>query len=650
MTFAPLSTHIHIFSPSSHQANHLYPIAPVTVKMSPAQLNKRIILCCDGTWMSSIGEKGADPPSNVTRIARVLRRNCLDGKPQIIFYDSGVGSSSSTVDKILGGAFGMGLDENIREAYNFICTNYIDGDEIILVGFSRGAFTARSVADMIGSIGLLTADGLDQFYAIFNDYENIGDTKRSLSKYLCNLEPYEDQHDDSKAAWIKKRKEDYVTWLKCTDGKPLYTRDHYVGHAQPGQNKEPAKHDIKIKAIAVFDTVGTLGIPPAPILGIRGSADQWKFTNTQISSKVENAFQALALDEPRFAFRPALWEQPDKKRANLKQVWFPGNHGGIGGGWYDQQIADITLAWMCDQLSSVGVEFDYDRLHGTFMKTLEYSVAHPLPMVPPQIPLLTPHYAKQHLPLPSWTTYLWQRKPIPWAIAHLCPPPPTTPRRDPKDCLQPHHRNCDLTLGPNRGVGPRPWGLGQIRYPPSFFQCFVGSWVRTPGMTLRVDPDTNADIPNQELVGTSERIHSCVRVRLAARGLGLDDLAEWKCEALTGNPTNGARWRLERGSGFKRGEGGNVGAAPEVGGGRSDVYPADKLYQVESGDSDWKWVFQKAEGRSRNHREPGVTVIPEEPLTGYWERHLLALTCGKTDVWRWAQDNPPSEFSVDESA
>ena len=102
--------------------------------------------------------------------------------------------------------------------------------------------------------------------------------------------------------------------------------------------------EIKIKAIAVWDTVGTLGIPPAPVIGVRGSADQWRFTNTQISNKVENAFQALALDEPRYAFRPALWERIPGHNTNLKQVWFPGTHGNVGGGWYDQQIADITLA------------------------------------------------------------------------------------------------------------------------------------------------------------------------------------------------------------------------------------------------------------------------------------------------------------------
>lgn len=70
----------------------------------------------------------------------------------------------------------------------------------------------------------------------------------------------------------------------------------------------------------------------------------WKFTSTRISHKVENAFHALALDEPRYDFRPALWERIGSNRTNLKQVWFAGSHSNVGGGWYDQQIANITLA------------------------------------------------------------------------------------------------------------------------------------------------------------------------------------------------------------------------------------------------------------------------------------------------------------------
>ena len=111
-------------------------------------------------------------PSNVTRISRALSKTSLDGKHQIIYYHSGVGTGSSVIDTITGGILGTGISENIREVYSFITANYEPGDEIILIGFSRGAFTARSVAGMIRDIGLLNRDGMDSFYPIFKDQQN----------------------------------------------------------------------------------------------------------------------------------------------------------------------------------------------------------------------------------------------------------------------------------------------------------------------------------------------------------------------------------------------------------------------------------------------------------------------------------------------
>ena len=106
-------------------------------------------------------------PSNVTRISRALNRVDRNGKPQIIYYHSGVGTGFSIVDSISGGLTGRGISENIREVYSFIATNYSPGDEIVLIGFSRGAFTVRSVASMIRDIGLLNRAGMNVFYAIF---------------------------------------------------------------------------------------------------------------------------------------------------------------------------------------------------------------------------------------------------------------------------------------------------------------------------------------------------------------------------------------------------------------------------------------------------------------------------------------------------
>lgn len=221
--------------------------------------------------------------------------------------------------------------QDIREVYNFICTNYVDRDEIILIGFSRGAFTARSVADMVATLGLLTPDGLDHFFAVFEDYEALGNEHRDITAFLVHsLEPWSGQVGKEKERWESRRQELYRKGLE----EMGYTRDTF----------KDGTTEITIKALGVWDTVGTLGIPPAPVVGIRGSADQWAFTNTQVSNKVENAFQALALDEPRYAFRPALWERVDGNKTNLKQVWFPGTHCNVGGGWWDQGVADITLA------------------------------------------------------------------------------------------------------------------------------------------------------------------------------------------------------------------------------------------------------------------------------------------------------------------
>lgn len=112
-------------------------------------------------------------PSNVTRICRAIRSKADGGSvSQIVYYQAGVGTGVSLWDRVAGGGAGLGLSENCREAYAFLANNYTEGDQIVLMGFSRGAFTARSIAGLIGCIGLLTKKGLASFYQVFSDYEN----------------------------------------------------------------------------------------------------------------------------------------------------------------------------------------------------------------------------------------------------------------------------------------------------------------------------------------------------------------------------------------------------------------------------------------------------------------------------------------------
>lgn len=113
-------------------------------------------------------------PSNVTRIGRAILPTDRNHHPQIVYYQSGVGSGNTTLERLLGGGTGAGIGEHVREAYSFLANNYTDGDSIFLIGFSRGAFTARSIGGLIGGMGLLNKAGLPWFYLIFKDWENAG--------------------------------------------------------------------------------------------------------------------------------------------------------------------------------------------------------------------------------------------------------------------------------------------------------------------------------------------------------------------------------------------------------------------------------------------------------------------------------------------
>ena len=245
--------------------------------------------------------------------------------------------------RVAGGLTGEGIKENIREAYSFLSTNFMDGDEIFLLGFSRGAFTARSVGGLIGDLGLLTKAGLPYFGEIFEDY-------------------------------IHREDDDYKPKYPNTPfpNKPSFKDPSYVTQLEA---RGLTTLGISVKAIGVWETVGSLGIPRFPWLerlGLQSTRMKaFQFYDTTIDDFVENAFQALCLDERRAAFSPALWEKARDCTTNLKQVWFPGVHSNVGGGYPDQEIANITLAWMMSQLEPF-IDFHTDFLLQQHAKNKTY--------------------------------------------------------------------------------------------------------------------------------------------------------------------------------------------------------------------------------------------------------------------------------------
>ncbi|MFI6869640.1 DUF2235 domain-containing protein [Nocardia sp. NPDC050406] len=278
---------------------------------------KRLIVCCDGTWKA---ESDATV-SNIVKIAQTVRMAGTDGNGRIVgqrvFYVSGPGARGFTTDRFLGGAFGLGLEANLWSAYWQVATNWEPGDEIYIFGFSRGAFTARSLAGMIHRLGIMTYQAM-----ICGHYKDAQRIYRQRKKHVDDPDPTE---------WVEFRK----------------------NHSHPERPK--------INFLGVFDTVGAMGIP-----GI--TAWRHRFHDVRLSSTVHCARQALAIDERRRAFEPCLWEVPveinEKYRRTdrVKQVWFEGVHSDIGGGYPECGLADTTLRWMVAEAEREGLQFDHEKL------------------------------------------------------------------------------------------------------------------------------------------------------------------------------------------------------------------------------------------------------------------------------------------------
>ncbi|KAL8726592.1 MAG: hypothetical protein Q9166_006627 [cf. Caloplaca sp. 2 TL-2023] len=307
---------------------------------------KRLIACCDGTWLdSTMGLMNRKVPilSNVTRISHAIKAKSSDGITQIVFYEPGVGTEGGIINKVVGGATGEGLSGNIRETYAFLANNYSNGDEIFLLGFSRGAFTARSVAGLIAGAGLLTKSGLPDLAEIFKDFQH----RRDPNYRPANPDiPFPRKPSASDLRYRETLEREGLTRL-----------------------------GVQVKVVGVWDTVGSLGIPRIGWLSRLGlqnrSTKEFTFYDTSLDNCIENAYQALAMDENRTAFSPAVWEKPQGNTTNLRQVWFPGTHSNVGGGYPDQGIANITLAWMMSQLEPF-VDFDPDYILDCYDETKLY--------------------------------------------------------------------------------------------------------------------------------------------------------------------------------------------------------------------------------------------------------------------------------------
>lgn len=313
-------------------------------------MGKNIVVCSDGTWQRG----GKTPSSNVWRIFQAVDRHLSsadDNVQQLTYYDDGVGTEKLRWLRIIGGAFGWGLSRNIRQAYAFLCLNYERGDDIYMFGFSRGAFTVRSLAGMVLDIGLLDRDVLLK----------AGHNREKVLKKL--LRAHRSVPDKSrrtgKLSWDKARHTRLLT--ACKTG---------------GFKAGALRTDVKIRCIGVWDTVDAVGVPFDELKGaikwVSGRFFRlraWQFADHKLHKDVDHGYQALALDEERRTFLPEIWETNSGRDRHcddrIEQVWFAGTHSNVGGGNPKDALALVTLDWMMQKAEACGLRFTPGKLRNT---------------------------------------------------------------------------------------------------------------------------------------------------------------------------------------------------------------------------------------------------------------------------------------------
>ena len=287
---------------------------------------KNIVICSDGTGNSGGKTRG----TNVWRIFNAVDRNAPDCK-QITYYDDGVGTSSLKLLRLLGGAFGWGFSRNVRQAYEFLAMNYEAGDKVFLFGFSRGAFTVRSLAGVVGHCGLVKRNRLTG--------KSYRQRKRLLKKIISR--------------YRETRNEPCVRYQK-----------------------------VDIHFIGVWDTVDAVGAPFDELKRLIGFVSRhllrkrlWQFRDQKLGKHVRNAYQALSLDDERKTFHPLVWERhnspPSKEcspsneeystsneeQQHIEQVWFAGVHSNVGGSYPKDSMSLVSLDWMMGAAEKCGLQF-----------------------------------------------------------------------------------------------------------------------------------------------------------------------------------------------------------------------------------------------------------------------------------------------------
>jgi uncharacterized protein (DUF2235 family) len=280
---------------------------------------KRLIICCDGTWQRVYGGS----LTNVALAARAIAPRDGEGRPQIVYYSVGVGASLAGVS-LWQGMTGDDLDQHLLDAYLFLNLNYEPGDALYLFGFSRGAYTVRSLAGLVRKCGVLRREHVDK-------------ARDALTLY---------RHREIPADSIETER---------------FRAAHAIAWPRIASPFTPPPTDLRIRYLGVWDTVGALGIPRVLPISV-GLNARYQFHDTKLSRSIEFARHAVAIDERRGAFAPTLWTNLARFNTpgapvRVAQAWFPGDHGGVGGGDTSRALSNCALMWVVEGAEQAGLAF-----------------------------------------------------------------------------------------------------------------------------------------------------------------------------------------------------------------------------------------------------------------------------------------------------
>ena len=287
---------------------------------------KKLAIFCDGTW----NDLRMKDHTNVSRLAKCVMPTDMAGVPQIVFYDEGVGVGSHisrVADesvKLLGGAFGRGLDRKVETAYRFLVTNYEPGDELFVFGFSRGAFTARSLCGMIRKVGILKRECFDLTPTAFDYYHNKQSSRdpelvKFRAKYAHDVasgdEDYEQYLNDEGLRELRAMQQAHTqTPQRASTAAELFqyrdtpeTRKIALAEIDEGAAEEKTDrprsiHTYRMMYLGLWDTVGSMGVPERFGGLSKLFNGKYGFHDTNVDSLIASLRHAVSIDENRRVF------------------------------------------------------------------------------------------------------------------------------------------------------------------------------------------------------------------------------------------------------------------------------------------------------------------------------------------------------------